>query len=591
MSKGTVQLLFFKIFILCHMLNAYSANPLMKRKSLPVPPAELFTFFRNFGYLDPAPGDSEALYSENAIVDAIKSMQKFGGLEQTGELNDETLNLLITPRCGRSDISPNAARNKRFVIGGLGWRKQNVTYFIANWSPKIGTEEKIASDLRKAFDVWSHYSYLKFTRVYKQEEGDIIISFGARYHGDNYPFDGPGYILAHAFYPYEDPSYGGDVHFDNDENWVEGAQTLHEGVDFLSVAIHELGHSLGLAHSYDPEAVMFPYYRGGTSGHSLQYDDILGLYELYVKNPITSNTDSNASDLDQTTYIHKSDKTTESPSSIPSTTTTRYASRRKNKVRTTKMPVVEASTTEIIITTTDKPMLTFEGDYETIEKHKERFTVTPSLVNDFTQDSQTLEESPPDICLGKFDAVSVIRNEIFFFKGSYVWRLSSTLKLMEGYPIPWKEVFPGFPDYIKTIDAIYERDNDSAIVFFTGNMFWVHDGDQLIENSPQPFSRYGIPSNVVKIDAVMIWAKNNKTYLFSQDQFWRYDENKAKLDYGYPMTMDRWYGIPSNLDATLTLINGKTYFFKNNKYWLFNNHWVRPEKTYPRRASKAWFNC
>lgn len=86
-------------------------------------------------------------------------------------------------------------------------------------------------------------------------------------------------------------------------------------------------------------------------------------------------------------------------------------------------------------------------------------------------------------------------------------------------------------------------------------------------------------------------AKNNKTYLFAQDHFWRYNELTTRMDSGYPMTMDRWYGIPPNLDAALTLPNGKTYFFRENKYWLFNNKWVRPEKTYPRRASKVWLGC
>lgn len=55
--------------------------------------------------------------------------------------------------------------------------------------------------------------------------------------------------------------------------------------------------------------------------------------------------------------------------------------------------------------------------------------------------------------------------------------------------------------------------------------------------------------------------------------------------------MDRWYGIPANLDASLTLPNGKTYFFKDNKYWLFNNKWVKPERGYPRKASKVWLGC
>lgn len=152
-------------------------------------------------------------------------------------------------------------------------------FSIANWSPKIG-ETKIASDMKKAFNTWARYGNIKFKRVY-DPSADIIVAFGNGYHGDQYPFDGPGNILAHAFYPYEYDSYGGDIHFDDDENWRENAANLHEGVDFYSVAVHELGHSLGLAHSPIYSSIMFPYYKGPTQANTLDYDDIMAMYKLY----------------------------------------------------------------------------------------------------------------------------------------------------------------------------------------------------------------------------------------------------------------------------------------------------------------------
>lgn len=56
------------------------------------------------------------------------------------------------------------------------------------------------------------------------------------------------------------------------------------GYNLLAVAAHELGHSLGLSHSRDPSAVMYPNYRFRSSAQfSLSRDDVLGIQSLYGK--------------------------------------------------------------------------------------------------------------------------------------------------------------------------------------------------------------------------------------------------------------------------------------------------------------------
>ena len=108
----------------------------------------------------------------------------------------------------------------------------------------------------------------KFNHLERQT--DIKISFEIGDHGDTEPFDGPGNVLGHAFFP----QYGGDAHFDNDEYWTMKSKftctdrnyflTLKvivlgtDGVNLFQVAAHEFGHSLGLEHSNKPEAIMAP---------------------------------------------------------------------------------------------------------------------------------------------------------------------------------------------------------------------------------------------------------------------------------------------------------------------------------------------
>ena len=50
-------------------------------------------------------------------------------------------------------------------------------------------------------------------------------------------------------------------------------------VDLLSVAIHEIGHILGLAHSTIEGSVMWPLLQNGV--HTLHQDDINGVQNIY----------------------------------------------------------------------------------------------------------------------------------------------------------------------------------------------------------------------------------------------------------------------------------------------------------------------
>lgn len=76
--------------------------------------------------------------------------------------------------------------------------------------------------------------------------------------------------------------------FNSDNEWVddENAQAGSNEVDVESIALHEMGHLLGLAHINQQSAVMFSQYQGGR--RILTDYDKESFGNLYLQGVVTS---------------------------------------------------------------------------------------------------------------------------------------------------------------------------------------------------------------------------------------------------------------------------------------------------------------
>jgi predicted Zn-dependent protease len=215
---------------------------------------------------------------DKATVTALQNFQKFNGLPMTSVLDDATIAHMSQPRCGFPDI-PTDQGVSNFVAQGSRWNKIDLTYGFQEFTPDL-TPQQIRDAMAAALKLWSQVTAFKFKEVPLTSNPDIVIRFVSGDHGDGSPFDGVGRTLAHAFFP--PPNGGnrsGDAHFDEAEGWTVNIPVPAGKFDLVTVAAHEFGHSLGLAHSSVSGALMNPIIRGPQ--RFLAKDDIDGIRSIY----------------------------------------------------------------------------------------------------------------------------------------------------------------------------------------------------------------------------------------------------------------------------------------------------------------------
>jgi matrixin/thrombospondin type 3 repeat protein len=178
------------------------------------------------------------------------------------------------------------------------WQKSELSYFVANYSNDLSQSQQ-DEFISQAFSAWAQVTSLTFSEVNSAAQADLVLGFGFDFHcslysllGESCPsdselaFNGPGGVLAHCYYP---PSsgfglaYTGDCHFDEGENWANNNANSSQ-VRFLEVAIHEIGHGLGLYHSQLTSSIMFPSYNSNQVKLQLGSADISTIQSLYGSN-------------------------------------------------------------------------------------------------------------------------------------------------------------------------------------------------------------------------------------------------------------------------------------------------------------------
>ncbi|KAI3461139.1 hypothetical protein Pfo_017802 [Paulownia fortunei] len=212
---------------------------------------------------------------------ALKKYQVFFHLQVNGILDAKTVENLLLPRCGVADFVnlnasqfqnqiPTIASHYTFFPGELKWppTKTRLTY---SFPP--GTREDVMEPIKDATREWANVTHFKFKHITNYDHADIKISFQVLDHGDGAPFDGPRGILAHAFAPTD-----GRLHYDGDERWIDGVAPGE--FDLQTIGLHELGHVLGLGHTSDGGAIMYPSIGPGIR-KGLGQDDINGIRALY----------------------------------------------------------------------------------------------------------------------------------------------------------------------------------------------------------------------------------------------------------------------------------------------------------------------